>query len=182
MLALFGKKKVTDSQISNYFVVTTLDTVERGWPEVAGFINDSQEFETRPQLANDDYGKFLMIVIAANINTIAAQFDDGHDKEIIRQSVMKFAEAFEISPEVFATKLKEYREFLSRVNHPSKNTLYSMSKGIFFKYNLNVHQIDYFRNLNTPNPIFLRNMDELLVHFLWDWKVIREKYKVVKED
>ncbi|MGF1566236.1 MAG: hypothetical protein ACFCUH_12790 [Flavobacteriales bacterium] len=182
MLALFGKKKITDTQISNYFVVTTLDTVERGWPEVAGFINDSLEFESQPQLASDDYGKFLMIVIAANINTISSQFDDGHDKEIIRQAVHKFAEAFDISPEAFASKLKEYREFLSRVNHPSKNTLYAMSKGIFFKYNLNVHQIEYFRSLNTPNPIFLRNMDELMIHFLWDWKVIREKYKVIKED
>lgn len=182
MLALFGKKKVTDTQISNYFVVNTLDTVEQGWPEVAGFINDSPEFEVRPQLEPDDYGKFLMIVIAANMNTISAQFEDGHDREIIRQSVLKFAEALGIAPEAFAAKLKSYREFLSKVNHPSKNTLYSMSKGIFFKYNLNVCQIDYFRSLNTPNPIFLRNMNELLVHFLWDWKVIHEKYRVIKED
>lgn len=180
MLTLFGKKKVTDDQVSNYFVHTTIDAVEQGWPDVAGFINDSPEFEHRPHVSETDYGKFLMIVIAANFNTIAADFDEGHDKEIIRASIVKFADAFDLSTENFARKVKEYREFLSRVNHPSNNTLYAMSKGIFFKYNLNSYQVAYFKSLNTPNPIFLKNMNDLLVHFLWDWSVIKDKYRLIK--
>ena len=30
--------------------------------------------------------------------------------------------------------LEDYSSYISRVNHPSKNTLYGMSKAIFFKY------------------------------------------------
>ncbi len=179
MLALFGKKKVTDLQIANFFVHTTIDAVEDAWPELAGFINDSPEFDARPSLSEEDYGQFLLIVIAANFNTITANFDEGHDKEIIRSSVHKFAEAFDLPVDTFARKVKEYREFLSRVNHPSKNTLYSMSKGIFFKYDLNRYQVEYFKSLNTPNPIFLKNMNELLSNFLWDWTVIKDKYRLV---
>jgi hypothetical protein len=181
MIALFGKKKVTDQQVANYFVHTTLQTVEEGWPEVAGFISDSPEFETRPRLEEDDYGKFLMIVIAANFNTITAEFDEGHDREIVRASILKFADAFGVSTDTFARKVKEYREYLSRVNHPSKNSLYAMSKGIFYKYGLNEYQVEYFRNLNTPNPIFLKNMNDLLVHFMWDWTAVKERYRVIKE-
>lgn len=180
MLAIFGKKKVTDHQVSAYFVHTTIDTVEQGWPEVAGIINDSPEFECRPQLDPNDYGNFLLIVIAANFNTVTAEFGEGHDKEIIRSAVVKFAETFNVTPDVFAKKIKEYRDFLSRVNHPSKNTLYSMSKGVFFKYDLNQYQVEYFRSLNTPNPVFLKNMNEVLTHFMWDWAAIKDRYRLVK--
>ena len=67
MLAIFGKKKVTDDKVSLHFVHTTLEVVESGWPEVAGFINDSPEFIKRPNLDPDDFGRFLMIVIAGNL-------------------------------------------------------------------------------------------------------------------
>ena len=79
----------------------------------------------------------------------------------------------------FARKTKEYRTFLSRVNYPSKNTLYSMSKGIFHKYELNQFQEGYFKSLNTPNPIFLKNLDEVMNYFLWDFEAFTEKYKVI---
>jgi hypothetical protein len=179
MLALFGKKKVTDHQVSAYFVHTTIETVEMGWPELVGIINDSPEFITHPNLDPDDYGKFLMIVIAANFNFIPEYFDEGHDKEIMQASIQKFAEAFGVSPESFAKKIKDYRDFLSRINHPSKNTLYSMSRGVFHKYQLNDFQEEYFRSMNTPNPIFLKNLNDVLGHFLWDWSAFKDKYKLV---
>ena len=68
---------------------------------------------------------------------------------------------------------------MNRVNHPSKNMLYAMSKAMFYKYELNDHQVEYFRNLNTPNPIFLKNLDDVMSNFLWDWDAFEEKYKVV---
>ncbi|WP_306642699.1 hypothetical protein [Sanyastnella coralliicola] len=179
MLAIFGKKKVTDDKVSLHFVHTTLEVVESGWPEVAGFINDSPEFIKRPDLDPDDFGRFLMIVIAGNFNYIPKYFEDGHDKEIIKGCVEQYAKIFDIRPEEFALKVKKYREFLARVNMPSKNTLYSMSRGIFHKYDLNCYQEEYFASLNTPNPIFLKNMNEIMVNFLWDWSAFKEKYKVV---
>ena len=179
MLTIFGKKKVTDDKVAKHFVYTTLDVVEQGWPEVADFINESPEFVTAPQLDPDDYGRFLMIVIAGNFNYIPKNFDEGHDKEIIRGCVEQFASILELEPQELACKIKKYRDFLSRVNMPSKNTLYAMSRGIFHKYDLNCHQEEYFRNLNTPNPIFLKNMNEVMVHFLWDWSSFKERYKVV---
>jgi len=94
MLALFGRKKLTDNKVSNLFVHTTIDAVEKGWPEVAGYINDSPEFVRCPKVCSEDYGKFLMIVVAANFNYIPNNFDEGHDREIINGAVAKFAEIF----------------------------------------------------------------------------------------
>jgi hypothetical protein len=33
--------------------------------------------------------------------------------------------------------------------------------------------------MKTPNPIFIKNLDELMKNFLWDWEVFNDKYKVV---
>jgi len=179
MLAIFGKKKLTDEKVANIIVNTTIETVEKGWPEVAGFINDSPEFVRNPNVSEDDLGKFLMIVIAGNFDFIPNHFPEGHDREIIRRCIEKFAEVFTISKEDFAAKLKEYRAFMARVNHPSKNTIYAMSKAVFFKYKLNDFQEEFFKNAKTPNPIFTKNLDEIMKMFLWDFEAFNEKYKVV---
>ena len=179
MIAIFGKKKLTENKVANIIVNTTIETVEKGWPEVAGFINDSPEFIRNPNVDSEDYGKFLLIVIAGNFDYIPKNFTEGHDREIIQKSVEKFADVFGLPTPKLASKVKEYRSFMSRVNMPSKNTLYGMSKAVFHKYGLNAYQEDYFKSLNTPNPIFLKNMDEVMRCFLWDFEAFNDKFKIV---
>ncbi len=70
------------------------------------------------------------------------------------------------------------QSFISRVNHPSKKTLYGMSKAVFHKYDLNPYQQNYFKSLNTPNPIFLKRLDEVMKNFVWGWDEVLEKYKI----
>ena len=55
-----------------------------------------------------------------------------------------------------------------------------MSKAIFHKYNLNDFQEDYFKNMKAPNPLFLKRLDEIVSHFIWDWDSIKAKLKVVE--
>jgi hypothetical protein len=93
--------------------------------------------------------------------------------------VAKFAEVFDLEVSEFAKKVKDCKKLMSRVNIPSNNTLYAMSKAVFFKYDLNQYQEPYFQSLKTPNPIFLKNMDDVMRNFLWDWTTFQEKYKVV---
>jgi len=52
---------------------------------------------------------------------------------------------------------------------------------VFFKYDLNQYQTDYFRNMNTPNPIFLKRLDEIINQFVFDWQELKEKYRVVED-
>jgi len=64
------------------------------------------------------------------------------------------------------------------VNHPSKNTLYGMSKAVFHKFHLNDYQESYFKNMRTPNPLFLKRMDDVLNNFLWDWEEFFKRHKL----
>jgi hypothetical protein len=49
---------------------------------------------------------------------------------------------------------------------------------VFFKFKLGKYQDDYFAQLNTPNPIFLKKIDSLIENYIWDWQSIFEKSKI----
>lgn len=178
MLTIFGRKKITPERVAHMFAHHIIETVESGFPEVAGFIRDSPEFVQMPEIHDEDYGKFLLIVLAGNFSCIPQHFSDGQDQEIIGECITKLAPVFEMSSTEFSDRVREYRDFMGKVNAPSKNTVYAMSKAVFFKYNLVDCQDEYFRGMKTPNPIFLKNLDDLMRNFLWDWDAFNEKYKV----
>ena len=113
LLSWLSKKKLTDEQVANIFVNTSFETVESGWPQVAEFLNTSPEFETPPQLSEEDYGKFLMIVVAANLSLIPKHFDNGIDRAIIQRCCAKFGFALGLPPDSFSRKIKEFRSFMT---------------------------------------------------------------------
>ena len=58
MITFFGKKKISAERAATLFVNTLLDSVENGFSEVAGFIRDSPEFGSTPEISDEEYGKF----------------------------------------------------------------------------------------------------------------------------
>ena len=178
LLNWLSKGKLTDEQVANIFVNTSFETVELGWPQVASLINLMPEFEKAPELDSEDYGKFLMIVVAANLSHIPHHFDHGVDRAIIRRCIAKFSLALGVSKEKFASKVKEYRSFMKKINHPSKNTTRAMTMAIIYKYDLIACQDKYFRDMNVPNPIIQQALKEVMSNFHWDMEDISDKYKI----
>lgn len=178
MLTIFGKKKLAEEKLTNVFVNSILDVVETGFEDVAGLINEAPEFPTSPQIKPTDSGHFALIVIAANLKMIPYHFDMVQSKQLIEQVTEKFAVAFNMPKNNFAKMVSDTKSFMSRVNHPSKNVLYSMSKAMFFKYELTEYQDEYFRNMKAPNPLFLKRLDDVMQNFLWDWDTFLEKHKI----
>ena len=88
------------------------------------------------------------------------------------------ADIFGMEYSEFNKLIEQMKSFISQVNFPSGNYLYGLSKAIFFKYNLNQFQESYFKSLNTPNPLFLKRLDELINNFLWDWDSFFKKHKL----
>ena len=179
LLSWLSKKKLTDEQVANIFVNTSFETVEQGWPQVAAFLNAAPEFDSCPNLKDDDYGKFLMIVVSANLSLIPKHFPPGIDRAIIERCCAKFGFALGLQPESFAKKVKEFRVFMKEVNRPSKNTLTGMTRAVCYKYGVIAHQERYFRDMNVPNPILQKNLREVMEHFLWDWGDFVDQYRVV---
>ena len=85
---------------------------------------------------------------------------------------------YDLTTSEFQALAREYQSFITRVNYPSKNMVYGMSKAMFEKYQLNEFQDDYFRRMQAPNPLFLKRMDEVMANFVWNWDAFFKKFKM----
>lgn len=179
MLKTIFKKKLSDNQIANVFVNAMLEVIDKGFVEVAALIQEDPAFVSPPRINKTNDGHFTMIVIVGNLNFLGDSFDSIQSSRIEVIIKNKFAEIFEMEETEFNAHADTYEKFMSRVNHPSKNVLYAMSKAMFHKYRLNDYQDDYFKSMQCPNPLFLKRMDEVMQNFIWNWDAFFKRYKMV---
>jgi hypothetical protein len=180
-MALLGtllKKKLSDEQVANIFVNALLDVVDNGFGEVAGLINDDLAFVQSPTISESQNGEFALIVIVGNLSFLESTFDAAQAVRVEMLIFEKLSRMYEMSVDEFQKLVREYQSFISRINHPSKNMIYGMSKAIFEKYKLNQFQDEYFRRMQAPNPLFLKRMDEVMSNFIWNWDAFFKKYKM----
>lgn len=180
MLSLFTKKKISEDKLQGLFVSGILHLVDQGFPDVAALINCDPEFEVSPNIQGSDADKFLMIVVAGNLMLIPKHFNDYQDVRLVDGITKKLATALNIDNEMLKQIVAKYQSFIKRVNMPSKNVLYGMSKAVFHKYELNQYQMEYFRNMKSPNPLFIKRLDDIMLNFCWEWDEVKEKYKIVE--
>lgn len=180
MFTLFGKKKLNENKLSNIAVNTILDTVDQGFPEVAEIIKNSPELIAEVEISTAHQDVFLLIIIAANLQLIPKHLEAHQDSRVTNKILEKFALVFDLEVSEFEKAINEYKSYLKKVNHPSNNTLYSISKAVFHKFGLADLQEEYFRNMKAPNPLFLKRLDEVMPIFLFDWESITSKYQLVE--
>lgn len=178
MISTLFKKKLSDNQLANVFVNGVMEVIDNGFAEVAGLIKEDPAFTCSPQISDGDNSFFTMIVIVGNLNLLDETFEVQQSTRIEELVTEKFALIFDTTPANFRNHLENYRKYISRVNHPSKNNLYGMSKAMFHKYDLNEFQDDYFKKMQCPNPLFLKRMDEVMANFLWNWEAFFKRYKM----
>lgn len=178
MLGTILKRKLSDNQVANIFINAIYDTVDNGFNEVADLINEDVAFVKSPNIQPEQNGEFALIILVGNLSFLESTFEAEQAARIEQIVFEKLSNMYEMTLEEFVGMLKEYKTFIARVNHPSKNMVYGMSKAIFFKYNLNEFQDEYFRRMQAPNPLFLKRMDEVVAHFIWNWDAFFKKYKL----
>ncbi len=178
MLGLSLKRKLTDNQVANIFINALLETIDNGFTEVANMINEDVVFVKSPEIASNANAEFGMIVIVGNLSFLESTFDAEQAGRVERLIFQKLSKIYGLSEGDFTKLIREYQSFITRVNHPSKNMIYGMSKAVFHKYNLNEFQDEYFRRMQAPNPLFLKRMDEVMTNFIWNWDAFFKKYKL----
>jgi len=178
MFKIFGKKKIKEDVVANIFVNSILNTIDNGFPEIVGIINDAPEFINSPNISLENDDSFTLIVFAANISYIPQYLNDSKDDRITNLIFSKLSNVFDVNQERLESVIKDYQCYLNKVNHPSKNMLYAMSKAIFGKYELNDYQDEYFKNMKSPNPMFLKRLDEAMDNFVWNWDAFNQKYLI----
>lgn len=177
-LASLFKKKVSEEKVAELFVNIIFNSVDTSFPEVAELINNDLQFAVAPTISAEDQDAFLMIVIAGNYDQLDRYFTDGQEERIRQMVAEKLAKYYEVDSVRMRETINEMVAFVRKANFPSKNMLYGMSKAVFYKYRLNPFQKDYFRNLGSPDPIFLKHLDEIMEQFMINWEHFTEKYKV----
>lgn len=178
MLSAILKRKLSDNQVANIFINSIFDTVDNGFIEVAQLINEDVAFVISPQIPEKENGEFGMIVVVGNLSFLESTFEADQAGRVEKIIFEKLAKMYEMSEADFTKMIREYQSFITRVNHPSKNMIYGMSKAVFHKYKLNDFQDEYFRRMQTPNPLFLKRMDEVMANFIWNWDAFFKKYKL----
>ena len=179
MLAtLFGKKRLTDKQVADMIVGSIVNSVDTSFCDVADFINEAPEFVSSPNVPHNHSDKFLLIVLAANVTRITKHFSTEEEHVLRRNITNSFAEMYGITPAELSKHLDDNIHLLYRVKERSSNIVYAMSKSVFHKYKLGSYQEKYFKEMNTPNPVFLRRMDQVMKNYLFNWEAFLDKYKM----
>ena len=179
MFKIFGKKKIKEDVVANIFVNSILNTIESGFPEIVGIINEAPEFTHSPELHINDDNHFTLIIFAANISYISDYLNDSKDERIANLVIYKLSNVFDCDQDRLKKVIKEYQCYLKKVNHPSKNMKYAISKGVCGKYNLINCQDEYFKNMKCPNPMLLKRLDEAMGNFIWNWDAFKQKYQII---
>lgn len=177
MIGKLLKRKIDADRLANVFVNSIIEVSENGFQDVKEMIGEDPAFVFVPDIKENYSNKFLLIVVVGNLTYLKQHFDVEEEAELRKLIISKFANIFEITFREFEELLEATSGFISQVNHPSKNLLYGMSKAVFHKFELNDYQEDYFKNMRTPNPLFLKRMDEVMSNFLWDWDQFFKKHK-----
>jgi hypothetical protein len=178
MLGTILKRKLTDNQVSNIFINAIFDTVDKGFKEVALMINEDVAFVTSPKIDVADSGEFGLIVVVGNLSYLESTFDSEQAARIEKLIFEKLSKIYSMSEVDFTKMIRDYQYFINKINHPSKTIIYGMSKAVFFKYNLNAYQDEYFKRMQVPNPLFLKRMDEVMSNFVWNWDAFFKKYRI----
>jgi hypothetical protein len=178
MLSTILKRKLSDNQVANIFINAIFDTVDNGFKEVAQLINEDVAFVQSPNLAENENGEFGLIVIVGNLSFLESTIDAEQAGRVEKIIFEKLSKIYDMSELDFSRLIRDYQSFISRVNHPSKNMIYGMSKAVFYKYKLNDFQDEYFRRMQAPNPLFLKRMDEVMGNFIWNWDAFFKRYKL----
>jgi len=175
---LFGKKKISEEKLANAVVQAVLELTDQGYPMIVEELQEAPEFITRPHFGPGDDELFALIVLSGNLMDAPKHLPAGNDRRFASHAISKFAAALEISASELELEVIALQHFMERINHPSVNTIYAMSKAVFHKYDLFRFQDPYFREMKAPNPIVLSRLNKLMSFCLWDWAEVLEEWKV----
>jgi len=178
---LFGKKKIQKEKVVQIYVDTIFDVIERGFPEIAEFINEEKQFTKSPQIGKEDFEWFTYIIYGGNLLNLYDHFDLETADDLKMLIIREVAERYTKRDQVVAEEIiLEYERFLTDIQAKNKNTVKTISQALFHKFELNDYQDEHYQRLNAPNPVFFKELNEMMELFVWNWEDFLQKYKIAK--
>lgn len=168
---------MSDETLANVFINGIMSSTSNGFHVVADFINEDPSFVVSPSVSKDNHHEFTLILLIGNLSFLETAFEPVHASQVESIIYNKLAKVYGMSELEFKGLVNDYRSLMHRLNAPSKNTIYGMSKVIFDKYQLYNFQDEYFRRMSVANPLFLKRLNMIVESFVWDWENFFRKYK-----
>jgi hypothetical protein len=179
MLGIFGKKKIKEDKLIQIYVDTIYDVIEKGFPEIAEFINEEKQFDKSPAIGTEDMEWFMYIIYGANMLKLYDHFDEPVADSLKFKIVKEVAERYTTREvNIAEDMIIEYEKFLREQYSKTKNIFKTISLAIFYKFQLNEYQKEHYQKLNAPNPVFFKELNEMSELFIWNWDDFLAKYKI----
>lgn len=173
------KKKVEEEKVAELFVNIAFNAVDSSFGEVAELLSNDLNLLSPANINPENQDDFLLIVVAGNFKLLDDYFYEGQEDRIKELTIEKLAAVYGVDIVSMRNAINSTLNYFSKINYPSKNTHYAMSRAVFCKYGLNDFQKDYFKNLKAPDPILLKNIDEIMEQFIIKWDTFTEKYRII---
>ena len=132
------KEKISIEKLSKIYSNTIFEVVDKGFPEIIGFVNDNRKFEESPNLKTSDIKWFLMIIFVANnyrlSNFLKSEIVDKLHNSFAEEVVVYFSDD---EPEIIRDMILDYEAFFNEQLKEANSIEKAMARSIFIKYNLN---------------------------------------------
>lgn len=181
MFTVFGKRKLKEDKLALYFTTTTIKCAREDFKAIAEMLNSSKVFERSPQLRPNDTHPFLYILLAANLKMLPNHFNKKQLSRIQEYIFNSLSYTLDLEKDQLISTIYDYEKFIDKVNYPSKNILFGISRAVFYKYKLAEYQDEHFKHLGSPNPLIISKLNEMVKPFIWDWERFKNRYVLVSD-
>lgn len=179
MFGFLKRNKVSRDKLVQIYTDNLFDVIERGFPEVAEFINTEKQFEKSPQIGQADFEWFSYIIYGGNMLNLYQYFDEEEADDLKYKIIAEVAERYTKRDRVVAEDMiLEYEKFLTDIQRKTSDVSKTISLALFYKFQLNDYQNEHFQKINTPNPVFFKELNEMMELFIWNWPEFLNKYKI----
>ncbi|MGB1040115.1 MAG: hypothetical protein ACPGVD_04520, partial [Flavobacteriales bacterium] len=134
MLKTIFKKKVNEDKLANVLINSLVHAMEVGFPDISELINSDRDFVITPHIKPTDYDRFMLILFVGNLKIMEKRLERVQSDRIKELLIQKFSALYDLRIEETKQHIKSYSSFMGKINYPSKNVLYAMSKCVFHKY------------------------------------------------
>lgn len=178
--AFFTKKRIRQTQLVAVYTQTLYEVIEKVFPEIADFLNHQRHFQKSPGITIKDQEWFSYLIFAANILNLYNHFPqekaDDFKMLVIRDVAERFSRReIQVAEEI----LVEYENYLRDLFNTTQNLTKATALALFNKFGLNECQQEHYQKLNQPDPVFFKQLCEMVELLFWNWADFLQKYRVV---
>lgn len=180
MFSVFTKKNtLTQDQLVNIFVNVLMESADETFGLISEYLDETPDLEIAPNLQEEQVGKFILVVLAGNVINFQNEVQDGTAQKLTYLLMDKISKIFGMNINSLMMEVKNCQGLIKDLNFKSKKWQYGLSRAFYHLCNLYPYSSEHFRDNKIPNPIVLKQLDQIFERYIWNVSAYKEEYKIV---